>query len=268
MVWFVLAVHLLVDLALWILPLHFTGTTAVVVWAWPLAQASLLGWWAALSTQRFYLRFAAAAAGTAFAWVVLMRVLPVVSIYSRVGAAVLLSIATQTALTMLAVVVARSLCPRWACWLGESGDDTSKIQYDVGSLLLLTAAVAVVMSLLQITARRFAWSEVAESEFFLMMPAMGTLHAVYGFIALASLAGRQPATQRVARIAGGAALVALLGYVHPWLLRLLYGHDGGMPAGQRPLIALAQAAFMIATLLPIAGVTGRRSPLTGQKTAG
>ena len=81
--WLVLAVHLLADLAVWALPLYFVGWMALLFQALPLAQVSLLGWWAALSTRRFYLRFTAAAAGTGFAWLVLVQGLPGLSVSSQ-----------------------------------------------------------------------------------------------------------------------------------------------------------------------------------------
>jgi len=249
--WIILAIHLLVNLGLWVLPLHFVGWLQFFMLGWPVAQVSLLGWWAALSTERIYLRFAAAAVGTVFAWLVFLRVARVWTIQGEVAAGFLMAFATQGVVAMLLVVLARSLWPRWARWLGERGNQTAKLQYGIGSLLLLTAAVAAVMGLLQIVAKRYHWYEVAEWEFFLFMPVWGTLWAIYGLVVFASLAADPGPRQWAGRFAAAAGTVGLLGCAEPWFLRQIFGVDGGAPPAETAVWTIAQAVFLYATVLPM-----------------
>jgi len=249
--WLTLSAHGIADLALYLLPWHFEGRTLVVVQTLPFAQVSLLGWWAALSTRRFYLRFAAAAVGTAAAWLVLIALLPVVSIRSVVAAGLLLAVSTQGLLTMLGVVLMRALRPRRAFWLDEPNDDDPRVQYDLRTLLLLTAVVALLMGLLQIVARGLAWQEAAEWEYFAFMPVFGTYHALLALLVLAALAGRWRLPGRAAWIAGALVIVALLGYAQPRVLKLLLGDDGGIDAADALMMALSLAGLVCATVLPL-----------------
>jgi hypothetical protein len=249
--WIVLTLHGIADLALYLLPWHFEGRTLVVVQTLPFAQVSLLGWWAALSTRRFYLRFAAAAVGTAAAWLVLISLLPVVSVRSVVAAGLLLAVSTQGLITMLGVVLMRALRPRRAFWLDEPSDDDPGVQYDLRTLLLLTGVVALLMGLLQIVARGLAWQDAADWEDLAFMPVFGTYHALLALLVLAALAGPWRLSGRAARIAGSLAIVGLLGYAQPWVLELLLGEDGGIEAADALVTALSLAGLVCATVLPL-----------------
>jgi len=249
--WLVLAAHGIADLALYLLPWHFEGRTLVVVQTLPFAQVSLLGWWAGLSTRRFHLRFAAAAVGTAAAWLVLVALLPLVSVHSRIAAGLLLAVSTQGLLTMLGVVLMRALRPRWAFWLDEPNEEDPGVQYDLRSLLLLTAVVALLMGLLQIVARGLAWQDVVESEYFAFMPVFGTYHALVALLVLAALAGRRRVAGRAAWIAGALVIAGLLGYAEPWVFELLLRSDGGIDAADALMMALSLAGLVCATVLPL-----------------
>jgi len=249
--WLVLAAHGIVDLALYLLPWHFVGWTLVVVQTLPFAQVSLLGWWAALSTRWFYLRFAAAALGTAAAWLVLVALLPLVSVHSTAAAGLLLAVSTQGLLTMLGVVLMRALRPGWAFWLDEPNEEDPRVQYDLRSLLLLTAVVALVMGLLQIAARGLAWQDAVEWEYFAFMPVFGTYHALVALLVLAALAGRRTPLGRAAWIAGAVAIAGLLACAQPWALKLLLSGDHGIEAMDELVVVLSLATLFCATLLPL-----------------
>jgi len=255
--WLALAAHGIADLALYLLPWHFGGRTLVAVLTLPFAQVSLLGWWAALSTRRFYLRFAAAAVGTAAAWLVLIALLPLASVRGEEAAGLLLAVSAQGLLTMLGVVLMRALRPGWAFWFGDPTEEDPRVQYDLRSLLLLTAVVALLMGLLQIVARGLAWQDAVEWEYFALMPVLGTYHALVALLALAALAGRRRALGRAAWIAGALAVAALLGYAEPRVFELLLGNDGGIEAADGLVMALSLAGLLCATILPLRLGRGR-----------
>jgi len=249
--WIVLTLHGTLNLALYLLPWYFEKWTLLLVQTLPFAQVSLLGWWAALSTRQFYLRFAAAAVGTAAAWLVLVAVLPLVSVRSTVAAGLLLALSTQGLLTLLGVVLMRAIRPGWAFWLDERDDENPRVQYDIRSLLLLTAVVALLMGLLQVVARGLAWQDAVQWEYFALMPALGTYYALLALLVLAALAGRKRAAGRAARVAGALAIVGLLGYVQPWVLKRLLEDDGGIGAADALVMALSMGLLLCASILPL-----------------
>jgi len=77
------------------------------------------------------------------------------------------------------------------------------------------------------------------------------LTAVVALLVLAALAGRRRLLGRVAWLAGALLIAGLLGYAQPWVLKLLLSVDHGIEAMDELVVALSLAGLLCATVLPL-----------------
>ena len=259
----VLTVHVAADLLLVAGPWQFVDWTLLLAVSWPMSQNSLAALWASTSRIASYWLFTAAALGMLCTWFVAIAITPGIAIYGQESAGWAAGYATQSALVVMVVVVAKL-----AAWRirarRKTADDRPRLQYSILFLLVWTALVALTLGLVQTACERLGWS--ISWEHFLVMPVLGAYSAVYGLVIFFSLAGR--AGGLVGRMVAAATVVMILGWSEPYVLELLLNNAGGLTVRYALLLAGSQTVYLYATLLPLrvcgylstSGGDGRPSP--------
>jgi hypothetical protein len=246
---FVVAVHLVVDLALLVVPWQFTEPAIFLVLAWPMGQNALVAVWATRSGVSSYGRFAIFALGACATWFLAVGLLPDIAVYDRAAAAWALGFAAQSVLIGLGVATYRIVRRQIQRRQGAGGCATRRLQYTVGFLLVWTAVIALTLGLGKSALAELRWSgDVTGWPWFYHLPLIGSYNAVYALIVVASLAGRNRLALRVV-VAGG--LVAVLGWSEPYVLRSLFTTPKELTSRQSLILAGAQALYLYATLLPL-----------------
>lgn len=226
-------------------PWHGGTVALMMVVAVPFAQASLIAIWAGTRGWSSAVRFAAAAAGAGWSWLVAMAVLQGIALRSTESAGWAAGLATQAVAILVALAIWSARRPVAGGERQENGA-RGRLQYTLGSLLGWTAVVAALLSFARTAPLLFGWSDVTRWSYFRFLPVLGLFHAAYALLLLWSLTGERLAARRILR---AAAILATLACVQPQVLRLLFGDAGGLSHGSALVLAAAQAALISATLV-------------------
>ncbi len=270
----VLAVHAVVDLGLFLavgpagleLDNHHLQLLFLACLAWLMSQGSLIGIWVAMSRMRSYLRFSFALLGLSCTWLLLVAVVPR-ELHDPECASYAAMFIAQ-ALVILLVAAAGRLAWRHIAWRrGHLGTNhTRRLQYDLATLLLWTVCLAATLGFGRLVFTQLGWTGggVVGQQYFFFSMVFGVGNAACALLVLASLLVR---AWWIVRICLGLIAIGILGWLEPLLLALLFGDTGGIEIAQFLIIAVSQAVYLYATLVPLRlagwfGVTRSRTEPT------
>ncbi len=226
---------------------RFSQAWLMVVMAVPLSQASLIAIGAAFWRAAWPFRVAAAAAGSAWAWLVAIAVLPGIGARGAESAAWAAGLVIQAAI-VLVVASARSASRRCVAGGRGSGEESPKqrLQFGTGSLLAWTAVLAGVLSFGRTSPVLFGWNaEVIHWTYFGFPPVLGAFNAAYALAVLFAVAERSPTVGRIT--AAGLGILALA-CVQPSVFVLVFGQAGGLTRTSAVILAGTQALVIYATV--------------------
>jgi len=245
-----LALHVLVDLVLLVLPWQFVDAFAVLtpVLAWPMSQNGLIAVWAATRGRSSYWRYVAVVAGAAWTWFVAIVVMPDVAIRGHVSAGWAVAFAAQS-ITIVLAVAAYRLLRQWNRLRMGDRLERRRLQFGVGSLLMWTTLIAATLGFGRAGFLQFGWtSGVVYWEFFVFMPVLGACSAVYALVVLFCLASRE---QFAVRAVLAAATIVAFGYLQLHVQQSLFGSPTALAAPATWILTGSQTAWLCATLLPL-----------------
>jgi hypothetical protein len=257
-----LGVHVAVDAAIvgWIRRPADEGWLLLAAAAVPLAQATLVAAWAALSPIRSYVRIPLAILAFAWLWHVQCRSLDF-ECRDYLSADHALSLATQGTLVLLVLLAARTVA--WSWRRRRNSRDETPVQFSIGSLLCWTAAVALLLGLGKFALVKSGWtSEFVHGRMFFVGAVVGAYDAAVGLLALAIFIGRK---QWLFKTVAALFIVALLVLSEKPVLKYLFEFDWAVNTAQWYALTGLHLAYLAATLLPLAlcGVFSMRKEGTG-----
>jgi len=253
-------IHLVIDLVLVVVrPWEFGESSRLsemlmlFALAVPFAQASLVCLLATRLRLPLYGRFVVGIIGGFGVWFVTVKVLPNASATGAESGGWATCVATQIAL-MSAAVAARSLPRDLFAALSANADESARrrFQFGVGSLLIWTTLVAVLLGLGQVIAARLDWNRAVTGwEYFYFCPVLGSCNAVYALLVVLSLSRRR---RTIVWICVASVTIAILSCFQPLVFTFIFGDTGGIDYVATLILACTQAALLYATLLPVRAV--------------
>ena len=228
----------------------------------PLAQATLLAAWGALSRVRSYLRIPFAVLAFAWLWRVECRCLGF-TVKDSLSATHALSIATQGAIVFAVLLTIHGL--KWLIRRRRAPAEAPPLQFSIGFLLCWTTAVALLLGLGKVALTKSGWTgELIKGTMFPVGAVIGAFDATIGLIVLGVLLGSKRWYWLLLRFAGASAAIAFICLKEQALLQHLFEFDWAVTTRQWLALAGFQAAYLSATLLPILlcrGLAMKHSPL-------
>ncbi len=261
----VLAAHLGLDA--WLISicvLKYTGWMpswflfAFAVLSVPMAQGCLIGLWAATAPMRFSLRLPLGLTGT---------MLPLIVFFwigggGHLGMAFSLMMITQL-LLILGLVDAGRLIRRHlrVRRYGRTAADAARIQFSLRQMLIWTAVLALLLGTGKAIFTWLGWTNVPYAfDWVCLFQIPAVYNVLYALLALGLFTIRVRWQVRILLLPLVVAACGALACSMPWVLRLLFGADGGLDVPVSLMISGSQTVYHLLTLWPLwlCGYIGHR----------
>lgn len=233
--------------------------------AFPMAQACLIGLWAATGGMRLSLRLPFGLLALAAPLMVVVRFLEI-DAPSPNGPYFAFMLITQLLIILVLIGGGRLLLQEFWPWRSERTEaDIRATQFSLGQVFVWTALLALIVGIGKTLFDRLGWTgDVFAEAGFYSFPVFAFYNALCVLLVLALFSLRVRWPMRVALFPlfaiGGWALASST----PWTLRLLFGTCGGMNASTSLMISMPQMVYHTMTLWPL-WMCGCIGPADGTK---
>jgi hypothetical protein len=243
-----LAIHLIAD---FVLCSHSTSdqTITIIGFSLPMSQAGLFALWACAARWKSYVRFPLAMLGITWTWYVAIRFIPIARDGELAASYALFFVVHAVAIVAIYYVSRFAL--RWiARRRNADAAELPPLQFSIGFLLIWTAVFALFLGLGKMLCLEMGWlnQDVIHGTYFFFGCVIGTYNGIYALFAFAAAMVRR---RLFLHIVIAAVAIGLIALSEEFLLKFVFGNNGGVHWYEWLLMAGGQAVFLFATLLPL-----------------